>query len=224
MIFGKKNKINCESCGSNVEKKFNFCPHCGSNFMSSKKEKIDYGFLGKNDLSENDDFLNQPQLGMFDKLLNSMVNNMLKSIDKQMKDQLNPNKNFEKANIKSLPNGIKIKISGPFDSPQKISTKPKRKVIREINEEQLERISKLPRTKAKSNVKRLGDKLVYELSTPGVSSPQDVFISKLESGYEVKAIGSKNVYVNSVPINLPLSKYSILKNKLHVEFLTEQQE
>ena len=62
------------------------------------------------------------------------------------------------------------------------------------------------------------DKVVYELNTPGVQSVEDIFISKLESGYEVKALGSKKVYVNSIPVNLPISKYSILDNKLFVEF------
>jgi hypothetical protein len=229
MFFNKKNNnvIKCESCGSKVEKKFSFCPFCGTNFMSSKKEKADYGFLGKNDFSESNDPLKQPQFGMFDKLLNSMVNNMIKNIDKQMKDQFKDmENNIDKSDIRSLPNGIKIKISGPFDMAQKNQQKKKqvkKKVIKEMGEEQLQRISKLPKAKAKSNVKRIGDRLVYELTTPGVSSSEDVFISKLESGYEVKAIGDKKVYVNSVPINLPLKKYSILKNKLNVEFLTENQ-
>jgi hypothetical protein len=55
-------------------------------------------------------------------------------------------------------------------------------------------MGKLPRAKAKSSSKRLGDRLVYELVTPGVTSPKDIFISKLESGYEIKAIGQKKVY------------------------------
>jgi len=86
----------------------------------------------------------------------------------------------------------------------------------------LKKMGSLPRAKAKTSVKRFGNKVVYELSTPGVISAEDVFISKLESGYEIKAIGDKKVYVNSVPINLPLKKYSIVNNKLLFEFLAER--
>ena len=83
-------------------------------------------------------------------------------------------------------------------------------------------MSTLPREKAKTNVKRLGDKIIYELATPGVSSPEDIFISKLETGYEIKAIGSKKIYVNSIPINLQLKNYSISKSKLSVEFKAQE--
>ncbi len=217
MVFGRKNKIRkCENCGGKSEKKFSFCPYCGSNFLDSSKDLADFGLLGKNDFAQQDEFV--PQLGMMDKLLSSMVNNMMKNLDKQFKNLGN---GFDGAEVKGFPNGIKIKISGPFDVQRKV-VKPKQERQRvEIGEEQIKRMSSLPRAKAKTSVKRLGDKVVYELVTPGVNSANDVFVSKLENGYEIKAIGSKKVYVNSVPINLPLRKYSILKNKLLVEFLSE---
>ena len=57
------------------------------------------------------------------------------------------------------------------------------------------------------------------MKAPGIESVEDVFISKLESGYEVKAIGKKKVYVNSLPVNLPLRGYGIDVSKgLMVEF------
>ena len=94
-------------------------------------------------------------------------------------------------------------------------------VNQKVNEEQIKKMSSLPREKAKTNVKRLGDKIIYELTTPGVTSTDDVFISKLESGYETKVIGGKKVFVNSLPINLPLLRYTIANNKLFLEFNQE---
>ncbi len=84
--------------------------------------------------------------------------------------------------------------------------------------EKLKKMSLMPREKAKTNIKRLSDKIVYELATPGVASLQDIFISKLESGYEVKAVGENKVYVNSIPLNLPIKSYSIIDNKISLEF------
>ena len=65
------------------------------------------------------------------------------------------------------------------------------------------------------------DKLIYELSTPGLDSKEDIFLSKVETGYEVKAIGSKKVYVNTLQVNLPLHDLSVANNKLLVEFKTK---
>lgn len=228
MFFDKKSKelIKCEGCGKKTEKKHSFCPFCGNNFLNSKKEREDFGLLGKNDFSEQEELLQPQQFGMMDKILNSMVNSMMKNLDKQLKDQFKDMEDdLGKPEIRSMPSGIKIKISGPFDINQRKRNPQARKQVRqEIGEEQLKKITKLPRAKAKTNVKRFGDKIIYELATPGVASPQDVFVSKLESGYEIKVIGDKKVYVNNVPINLPMKKYTIAKDKLLVEFFTNSRD
>ena len=175
--------------------------------------------LGKNDSDLDEDFL--APLGLTDKMFNSLFSSLMRNLDKQFKEQAksmqNGMSNDERTEIRHFPNGIRIKISGPMVE----KCKPKAQKItpvQQIEDEQIKKISSLPKEKAKTNVKRLGDRVVYELLTPGVISPKDIFISKLESGYEIKAIGNKKIYVNNIPINLPLSKYSIINNKLSVEF------
>lgn len=226
MIFGKKTnkKQKCENCGSLNEKKFSFCSSCGNNLKNMKKEKDDFGLLGKDDYTENDLENQFPQNStLTDKLIGSVFNSLMKNFDKQFKDQFKDiEKELDGAEIKNLPNGIRIKISGPFQTKQK-STRVVTPKTRTIDSDQLKRMSTLPREKAKTNVKRLGNKIVYELTTPGVVSPQDIFISKLENGYEVKAIGEKKVFVNSIPLNLPIKRYSIIKNKLSVEFVSQDE-
>lgn len=223
MIFGKRNKNNkrCEVCGSKTSEKHSFCPYCGNN-MVELRDKENYGLLGKNDFAELGQEEMMPQgFGVMDKLFSSVINNMMKNLDKQFKEQFNE---AERPEVAAFPNGIRIKISGPFDMQQKKKAKQKTIAPREIDAAQIKKMSSLPRTKAKTSVKRFGDRVVYELSTPGVNSSQDVFVSKLENGYEVKAIGDKKIYVNSVPINLPLQRYTIMNNKLLIEFLAEQRE
>lgn len=213
MIFGKKEK-KCENCSSKIDKKYSFCPYCGDNILDAQKQERNYGLLGKNDNPEN---MPQQQysFGIADKLIGSLVNNLVKSLDKQFKQY---EKEFEKTEIRSSPNGIKIRIGQPIQVKR---TANKGVFKKPISEEQLERMTSLPRTKAETKIKRLGDKVIYELSTPGIESPQDVFISKLESGYEIKAIGNKKIYVNSLPVNLPIKSVSIDNNKLFVEFITD---
>ena|SRR3989344_5978908 len=216
MIFGKKKEIRqkCEECGSRSNVKYSFCPHCGNSFLS-ENETENFGLLGKDDFS--DDLPQQQSFGITDKFINSIMSSMMRSLDKQFKEQFKDiEKDLDRAEIKTLPNGIRIKISSPIiNRPQKIKQVSMKK---EINDDQLKKMSEFPREKAKTNVKRIGDKVIYELTTPGLDSPHDVFVSKLESGYEIKAIGSKKIYINSIPINLPIKRYSILKDKLFVEF------
>jgi hypothetical protein len=221
MFFGKKDKQTrkCENCGSKTDGDFSFCPHCGNSFADSMREREDFGLLGRSDMIEGEDEMPMQGFGIMDKLVNSMLNSMMKNLDKQFKSQFKEFADMENAEVRTFPNGIKIKISGPFDAANLKKKQVVKTEKRQIDESQIRRMGSLPRIKAKASVKRLGDRVVYELATPGVTSPQDVFVSKLENGYEIKAIGDKKVYVNSVPINLPLRKYSILKNKLLMEFV-----
>ena len=229
MFFKKKKSAQhkCESCGSKTESNHSFCPFCGNSFLDIKDEERAFGMLGRNDNVRDIPLNSMNSMGPMDKLINSVFNSLVKNLDKQMQNQFKDiEKEFSNSNaeIKSFPNGVRIKISGPFEQKQTVMKKQKPAARREIAEEQIQKMSTLPKAKAKTSVKRLGDKLVYELVTPGVSSSDDVFVSRVESGYEIKAIGNKKVYVNSIPINLPITKYSILKNKLLVEFNTELEE
>ena len=218
MLFKKKKEMKCDNCGDFVSDKSNFCSNCGISFIDLNKEKEDFGLLGKNDSAFMEQENSMPGgFGITDKLVNSIFNSMMKTLNKQFEEEFRSmEREGEKAEIKNLPNGIRIKIFTPrMQQPRKQQAAlPKQK----LDEKQIERMSGLPREKAKANVKRVGNKVIYELSTPGVVSAEDVFVSKLESGYEIKAIGSKKVYVNSVPINLPLRSYSVGKNKLFIEF------
>ena len=122
---------------------------------------------------------------------------------------------MDSQNIKSSPRGIQIRFGAP---PNKSQQKKKEVIEKIITQEQIKRMSKLPRSEAKSNVRRFSDKVVYDLKASGIEDVKDIFVSKLENGYEIKAIGKNKVYVNSIPVNLPLKKYSLSKAGMSVEF------
>ncbi len=218
MFFTRKTKktkmLECAMCNSEVDKKYSFCPFCGATVIDKNKEIEDFGILGKSDIGNNfGDPLATQGLGITDKIIGSLVNNLMRNLEKQFKE-------MEKTEVKSFPNGIRIKIGGMPITQKRQTQKllPKKS----LSDDQIKKMSSLPRTIAKSAIKRLSDKVVYELNTPGLESAHDVFVSKLESGYEIKAIGNKKIYVNSIPINLPLHGFSISDNKLLVEFKTEE--
>lgn len=208
MFFRKKSnkESKCINCGIMVNEKYNFCPRCGESMINATEEREEFGLLGKTDFTEKD--LARSQIGtsefrIMEKIASSLINNFIKSM--------------EKAEISEFPNGIKIKIGSPMKKQQ---THQSRQSPKTISEEQIKKMSAMPRTKAKTSIKRFGDKIIYELNIPGISSPEDIFVSKLESGYEIKAIGEKKVYVNSLPVNLPIKGFVINPDKLLVEFKT----
>ena len=77
-------KKKCTACGKKTERKYNYCPYCGDSFKVSK-DKEDYGFLGKNDLI-NENNMSMPQNSLVDKMFSSAMKMAEKIIEKQMKN------------------------------------------------------------------------------------------------------------------------------------------
>lgn len=197
-MFAKKSS--CPRCESRLKETFDFCPYCGLDIRNPEQELKEYGLLGKNEISA---MPANASMGFSDKLINSIFSSLMKSLESQMKQMDTPE-------IRAVPNGIQIKV-GP--APKKANVKR-----RSVTEEQVKRMSNLPRAEAKTDVRRLSDRIVYEIKAPGVASVEDVFVSKVESGYEIKAIGKNKVYVNSLQVDLPLKAYSVTENGLVIEF------
>jgi len=189
--------------------------------FDEEDEAEDYGLLGKNDRVNEEMGLADNQSGITDKLVGSIMNSLMRNLDKQFK---NLEKEAGRTEVTTLPNGVKIRIASvPMGAQPRKAPASKSPPKRELTEEQMQRMAELPRAQAKSSVKRFANKIIYELATPGVIDIRDVLVSKLESGYEIKAIGEKKVYSNSIPVNLPLKQITLEKSKLLVEFLPNQQ-
>ncbi|MEK6825565.1 MAG: hypothetical protein AABY00_02140 [Nanoarchaeota archaeon] len=218
MFFKKKSdkeKLRCFNCESKITENFSFCPYCGESLVNLEEEMHQFGLLGRNDLV-NEEFSMPPQLGMMEKMVTSLMKTMMKNIDQQTREAV------EKSEVTAYPNGIKIKIGMPMHTAPQTTTQPQTPATKTVTDEQIKKMSGLPRIKAKMSMRRLSNKIIYELNTPGITSTDDVLLAKLESGYEVKAISDKKVYVNSIPVNLPLQGFSLQDNKLIVEFKAQR--
>lgn len=201
-----KKKVNCPKCRSKISDSFDFCPYCGLNLIDPEKSMRDFGILGKNEMVGYP-LIGGGGFGISDKMINSMIRSLFKAFDSHINEM--------NTDVQSSPGKIKIRF-GTSEENKKNSKKENRG--RGITEEQIKRMSGLPRVKGKTDVRRFSDKIVYEIKAPGLDNVEDVFVSKVESGYEVKAIGKKKVYVNSLPVNLPLKGYGLTDNGLIVEF------
>ena len=221
MFFGKKSKkaeLKCSNCKSKITDEYSFCPYCGNVLFDPERRAKDFGMLGKSDSFDDSMIKNRvadSNLTITDKMISSLVNSLMKNLDQQFKE-------MDKPGQQKMPKNIRINIGLQDPANQQKRIQKHDFSITKISEEQLKKMSGLPKISAKSNVKRLGDKVVYELETPGIESVKDIFVSKIESGYEIKALAKNKVYVNSLPVNLPISSFTINNDRLFVEFSQTQ--
>jgi hypothetical protein len=221
MFFKKKKKKEataCPKCKSEINVQYSYCPYCGLHLVNPEKELKEFGMLGKNDIADAEMIRHAfaTNLGIADKLIGTLVNSLFRNLDVQVRE-IRETQNLEATEIKNTPTGVKIRIGMPVQQRRRPASS---RDARTMSDAQLARLAELPRTEAKTNIRRLGDKVVYDLAAQGVASVDDVFVSKTESGYEIKAIAKNKVYVNNVPVNLPLRGFSIHEKGLTVEFST----
>lgn len=228
-MFSKK----CKGCHEKISKDDNFCAHCGFSLKEKKsreEEFREYGMLGRNDFEG--EFAEGFPIG-----LNGLFNSLMKEMRKELKGlnaepRVNPNlnkkiKKTKKMHIKSPGLSININFSDGSGRvlgnqiEEEVEEKPLPKNI--LSEERAREVSKLPKEEAKANVRRMSNKIVYEIELPGVKSMKDVIIQKLENSLEIKAFSDKKSYFKLLPVNFPVSGYRLLKSgKLILELIDEE--
>jgi len=212
-MFKKK----CSKCGRKIEKSYRFCPFCGQGINSNFKE--DYGFLGRDDLDDNFDsmFTNNLPINKILKTAMKMGEKMIR--DMQKKEFNQPRENYSNSNmdVQFFVNGKKV--FPEKQQIQKISEPKKIKTI--ISDEKAEKFAKLPRKTPKTKMKRFSNRLLYELTMPGVENINDVLINQLENSIEIKALGKNKVYSKIININLPIIDYKLNKGNLILELQTK---
>lgn len=205
-------KRKCKGCAKKIDRQFNFCPWCGSSTKMKKEE--DFGLFGKAD-EKDERPMNQ---GLTPQNLPFGIEKMMKPLIKQLEKELS---NINRAN-ESQPRGFNIKIQTGFpqnNAQQKNSRQQKR--IRQISPKEAKRRSKLPRVDTESKVKRLSNKIIYELETPGVSKNEDISISRLEDGYEIKAYSEDKCFTKTIPFRFEILGYQTDGKKTQIEFREE---
>ena len=218
-MFGKKA---CPRCNEGVSKGYDFCPHCGSAFG---KKAEDYGMLGFDDEVEmqQDPFQNLFG-GISGSIFNKMFGSAIKMLEKEFKNQSqNPNQNPripQKSNFEIIINGKRINpenIRFAQRIVQPAEDKPRKKATPKMSSESLKKISKLPKKEPSTSIRRLANKVIYEVNIPGVKSMNDISITRLENSIEIKALAGNKAYAKLIPLNLPITNYELTDGKLILE-------
>jgi len=215
-----KKKI-CQNCKEKIKKSHSFCPKCGHKDPNGKEAS--YGMLG-----ETDQIPGMPPQIKLPLGLNMIFNSLMKSLNAEMQ---NMNQDFTKEmNKQKIPkmNGLSISISsGKNMSPQiklQDQENPKKEKIptilhksKSFSKESKENFMKSEKEEPKTNIRRFGDKIIYEVELPGINSLDQISFIKLENSIEIKAAAKKKAYKKIIQIDLPISNYKLENEKLILE-------
>lgn len=196
-------KKKCPRCNSKVSPNSNFCNNCG---LPLRPKQNDFGMLGNDDNVS--DLMNNARMprGM-EKIMGSLIKQLEKQFESMGMNEPN-----------GMPKGIRIQIakSPPnMNGPKKVEHK--QKDVSKVSEKELQRRLKLPRTEAESRVKRIEDNIVYEIKTPGIKKRDEISITELASGYEMKAYSPDKCYVKFIPLKTDDMNYYVEKDKVSIE-------
>jgi hypothetical protein len=198
-------KQKCPGCAKKLDSKFGFCPWCGQAVKQHNEQK-NFGLLGRSDNVENPQQLpmNQNNLPLG---LGKVVDSLMKQLEKE----------FSGMNGQGMPKGFNIKIQTGNPKQMNPQLQQNKQQEQQITPEESQRRQNLPKQDAESRVKRLSDKIIYEIHTPGIKKKEDIVITKLEQGFEIKVYTNDICYSKTIPLKIEIMGYSIQKDKLIVE-------
>jgi len=229
-MFTKKT---CKRCGRKTKKSDSFCPACGTP-LNKTQRKEDFGMLGEDDSFDEIESISNSLFGDMGGIgggfMNKMIANTMKILEKEMEKEMqgkgnkpqnnNINNGFPRTKVKLMINGKEINLNNGMEevvNPEK-NEKSKGIKFKKFSEEQAKTFSKLPKKEPKTDLKRIADKISYEIEIPGVESFEDVSVLPLENTIEIKAITKEKAYSKSIPLNLPIVNYGFSKGLLVLEF------
>ncbi len=176
---------------------------------------------------------------------NQIVKNLSKDIEKQFRDidrEIAAKKTKGRGEVTKkdeteirktvFPGGfsIQIKMGGAPEMPLEIfplSKKPMQPAALTQKqpqklEKELGKLSRLPRKEPETKVRRLTDRIIYEIYLPGVKSIKNVMVNKLENSIEIRAIAKDRAYFKLIPVSLPIKEYYLKDEKLFLELKPEE--
>ncbi len=210
------NKKSCKKCKKEIKKDYEFCPYCGTSLDNSNT----WGMLGKNDNANQNPFT---EIGLGGGFLNKMLGSAMKMLEnemqKEMKNKQTPQQNTK---VQLYINGQKIPVGNKNikiikKSQNKPQKEKKEAIVKMFSTENQKKFANLPRTNPETNVRRLSDRVIYEINLPGIDSIEDVSIRNLQNSIEIKAISKETSYYKVLSIGFPIIDFYMDKNKLILE-------
>ena len=237
-----KKKIKCR-CGKKVDSNFVYCPFCGSALREIKEYEDEHEKELKVIEKNFDEAFKMPFFVKFPfKKLIREIDKQFRDFDRQIgetrKEELTklpiPSQGISikvetsldgkpVIKVRQFGPGQKIRLGQPVQEPEREKrekekqTKLQKLSTKKLTKAQREKLAKLPREEPQTSVRRLTDKIIYEISLPGIKNENDIIINKLENSIEIKAFTKDKAYFKLIPLNLPIKNYYLEKDKLILE-------
>lgn len=209
------NKKNCNGCGKKINTSYDFCPFCGNNVIGKKE---DMGMLGRGDEINNFEKTTEDLFSGFGGgILNKMLKSTMKMLEKELEKELQEQKKHPQSNMQLFINGKRVDIP-QISNSQHIPKEKKQISSKHFSEANQKKFISMKKQEPKTEIKRIGDLIIYEIKLPKVKSIKDISIIKLENSVEIKAISKNNSYVKTIPISISLTNYTFNNEKLILEF------
>ncbi|MEA3514824.1 MAG: zinc ribbon domain-containing protein [Nanoarchaeota archaeon] len=236
----------CENCGADIDTGWNFCPNCGEEQEKETEAEERRGlFPGFGRYMPFFDMFDSVSGTFRDfdevRMPGTWSEEPESEEGASEEDERLPGVKFSGidiniTNINGKPD-VRVKTFGDFKQyepeiweklglkkpPEKENrVEVEEKVAQESQEEeQIEPVSRKPMKYEEvkgTNIRRLGDSIIYEFDMPGITDLKNVRINKLESSYEIKAFGEDKAYFKLLPIALDLLNYKVEDEKLVIKF------
>ena len=163
---------------------------------------------------------------------NTIFKQLTKQVEKELRNMDSEIPTFDESQSKKvsnqqMPMGISISISSSGGQPRinvqelgksKAPLKAVKDNIPEIklSEEQLTKLSKLPKEEPETSVRRLTNKIIYEINLPGVED-KNLIITRLQNSIEIKAFTKDKAFFKLIPVALPILNSELKDGKLVLE-------
>jgi len=194
--------------------------------LNDKSIKKNYGMLGKNDLHENrasegNNLMGGLGGGVLGKMIGGAMNMLETEIKKEMQKN-NGSENIQGKNFDLYINGKRvspenIKISNKIQEKEKEIKLPEN-----FSKNDFKKFSSLDKKSPETGVRRLSDRIIYEIKVPGLKSIKQVNMTKVNDVFELKLLTEKEAYFKNISINFPLLSYKVEENDLILEFETKE--
>lgn len=239
-MFGKK--FQCPKCGEKVDRSFSYCPHCGSQLRANEKREREPDNL----FDALDDNFRMPFLLKFPfKKLVKEIEQQFREMDKTLSEEKGKTGKIRKSPLpiqRGFSQGISISIGGSPDGKPVIRVKqfgpgaglspkinegksreerkPEKESIKKltkVEKAKLDQFAKLPKQEPETNVRRLSDRIIYEILIPGIKDKKNIIINRLQNSIEIKAFTKDKAYFKLIPLSLPIKRHYLEKEKLILE-------
>ncbi|MBU3924289.1 MAG: hypothetical protein KJ592_05195, partial [Nanoarchaeota archaeon] len=139
--------------------------------------------------------------------MEKIMGSLIKQLEKQLGSM-----DFEDG---KMPKGIQIRVArGPGQMNRIVK---KGNVMPVVSREESDRRAGLPKIEVESRVRRIGDSIIYEIEAPGVNRKDDVVLTDLATGLEIKAYSGDKCYVKFIPLKVQVVRWSVEREKVFVE-------